>query len=58
METVESVRQSVMTNGWAVSRDLTDAYLWVDASEIQKIPSVRLRTSGLPVYGLTVRNIP
>ena len=29
-----------------------------DRSEIQKIPSVRLRTSGLSVHGLTLRNVP
>ena len=28
-----------------------------DTSESPKIPSVRLRTSGLSVYGLTVRNV-
>ena len=29
METVKSVRQSIMSNDWAVSIDLTDAYLHV-----------------------------
>ena len=29
METVKSVRRSIMTNNWAVSIDLTDAYLHV-----------------------------
>ena len=29
-----------------------------DTSEIQKIPSVRLRTSGLSVHGLNIRNVP
>ena len=29
METVKSVRQSIMVNDWAVSIDLTDAYLHV-----------------------------
>ena len=29
METVKSVRQSIMTNNWAVSIDLTDAYLHI-----------------------------
>ena len=47
-----------MANGWAVSRDLTDAYSCSDTSEIQKIPSVRLQTSGLSVHGLTVCNVP
>ena len=29
-----------------------------DTSDIQKIPSVRLRTLGLSVHGLTLRNVP
>ena len=59
METVKSVRQSIIANNWAVSIDLTDAYRHVhNTSEIQKIPSVHLRTSGLSAHGLTVRNIP
>ena len=56
METVKSVSQSIMANGWAFSRDLTDAYSCSDTSEVQKIPSVRLRTSGLSVHRLTVQN--
>ena len=49
MEMVKSVRLSIMANDWAVSTDLTDAYLCVhNTSEIQKIPLVRL----------TVRNVP
>ena len=46
MKTVKSICQSIMANGWAVSRDLTDVYSCSDSSEIQKIPSVRLQTSG------------
>ena len=30
----------------------------IDTSDIQKIPSVHLRTSGLSVHGLTLRNVP
>ena len=29
-----------------------------DTADIQKIPSVRLRTAGLSVHGLTLRNVP
>ena len=49
---------SIMANGWTVSNDLRDAYSCFDTSETQKIPSVRLQTSGLSVHGLTVRNVP
>ena len=47
-----------MAKGRAVSRDPTDAYSCSDTSEIQKIPSVRLQTSGFSVHGLTLRNAP
>ena len=36
METVKSVRQSIMYNDWAVSIDLTDAYLHVPIHSISK----------------------
>ena len=44
--------------GRSVSRDLTDAFACSDTSEIQKNPSVHLRTSGFSVHGLNVRNVP
>ena len=54
METVKSVRQSIMYNDWAVSIDLTDAYLHV----LQEVPVVRLRPSSISVHSLTVQNVP
>ena len=36
METVKSVRQSIMANDWAVSIDLTDAYLHVPIHPISR----------------------
>ena len=57
METVKSVRQLILVNDWAVSIDLTNAYLHVP-SAIQKIPSVHLQTSRLPIHGLTIQNVP
>ena len=36
METVKSVRQSIMDNDWAVSIDLTDAYLHVPIHPISR----------------------
>ena len=36
METVKSVRQSIMANDWAISIDLTDAYLHVPIHPISR----------------------
>ena len=36
METVKSVRQSIMANDWAVSIDLTNAYLHVPINPISR----------------------
>ena len=59
METVKSIRQSILVNDWAVSIDLTDAYLHVPIhSQPKKYLRVHLRSSSLPVHGLLFRNVP
>ena len=59
METVKSVRKAMSINDWAVSIDLTDAYLHIPIqSSTQKVSSVRIQTSSSSVYGLTLRNVP
>ena len=58
IETVKSVVHSIMATGWDVSRDLMAAYSCSDTSEIQKIPSFHIQTSGFSVHGLTIQNVP
>ena len=60
METDKSVRQSILVNDWTVSIDLTDASTptCFDSPSIQKVSSVPVRRSGLPIHSLTFRNVP
>ena len=58
METVKSVRQSILVNDWTVSIDLTDAYLHVPIPLIQEVSLVHVQRSGLPIHGLTLQNVP
>ena len=57
METVKSVRQAMRLNDWAVSIDLTDAYLHVPIHR-QSRKSLRTRRSSISLFGPTVRNVP
>ena len=56
METVRSVRQSIMVNDWAVSIDLTDAYLHVPIHSTARKYLRFVYSSGLLVH--TLRNFP
>ena len=58
METVKSVRQLILVNDWAVSIDLTDAYLHVPIHPQSRKYLVHVRRSDLPIHGLTFRNVP
>ena len=59
METVKSVRQAMRLNNWAVSIDLTDAYLHVPIHhQSQEVSSLRTRRSSISLFGPTVRNVP
>ena len=57
MKTTESVRQFILVNAWAVSIDLTDAYTFQFIHK-QRGTSASLSASGLPIHGITFRDVP
>ena len=57
METVKSVRKSMLNNDWAVSIDLTDAYLHIPIYPRTR-KYLRFACEDISVHGLTVRNVP
>ena len=59
METVKSVRQAMRLNDWAVSIDLTDAYLHVPIHrQSRKYLRFVHGRSSISLFGPTVRNVP
>ena len=57
MKTVKLIRQAMRLNDWAVSIDLTDAYLHVPIHR-QSRKSLRTQRSSISLFGPTVRNVP
>ena len=57
METVKSVRKSMANNDWAVSIDLTDAYLHIPIHPCSR-KYLRFTYNDISIHGLTLWNVP
>ena len=55
METIKSVRHSIVNNDWAVSIDLPSRS---DTSSIKKVSLICPRRSDIPIHSLTLWNVP